>query len=60
MAWLLGLAILVAAIVLDFSRAGILILVAGSALWLGAFVLRKGSVAQIALWAFPRCSFYSP
>jgi len=47
--WLLGLAILVAALVLNFSRAGILILVAGSALWLGAFVLRKGSVARIAL-----------
>jgi tetratricopeptide (TPR) repeat protein len=49
MVWLLGLAILVAAIVLDFSRAGILLLVAGSALWLGAFVLRKGSAARIAL-----------
>jgi O-antigen ligase/tetratricopeptide (TPR) repeat protein len=49
MVWLLGLAILVAAIVLDFSRAGILILVVGSASWLGAFALRKGSVAQIAL-----------
>jgi O-antigen ligase len=47
--WLLGLALVVAAIVLDFSRAGILILVAGSALWLGAFVLRKGSAARIAL-----------
>ena len=47
--WLLGLAIVVAAIVLDFSRAGILILVAGSALWLGAFALRKGSAARIAL-----------
>ena len=47
--WLLGLAIVVAAIVLDFSRAGILILVAGSALWLGALALRKGSVARIAL-----------
>ena len=47
--WLLGLAILVAAIVLDFSRAGILILVVGSAFWLGAFVLRKGSPARIAL-----------
>jgi O-antigen ligase len=47
--WLLGLAIVVAAIVLDFSRAGILILVAGSALWLGAFILRKGSAARIAL-----------
>lgn len=48
-AWLLGLAIIVAAIILNFSRAGILILVAGSALWLGAFVLRKGSAARIAL-----------
>jgi O-antigen ligase len=47
--WLLGLAIIVAAIILNFSRAGILILVAGSALWLGAFVLRKGSAARIAL-----------
>ncbi|MEY2490039.1 MAG: hypothetical protein QOC70_1981 [Verrucomicrobiota bacterium] len=47
--WLAGLALLVAAIVLDFSRAGILILVAGSALWLSAFVLRKGSAARIAL-----------
>ena len=47
--WLLGLAVIVAAIILNFSRAGILILVAGSALWLGAFVLRKGSAARIAL-----------
>jgi len=48
-AWLLGFALVVAAIVLDFSRAGILILVAGTFLWLGAFVLRKGSAARIAL-----------
>ena len=48
-AWLLGLGLIVAAIILNFSRAGILILVAGSALWLGAFVLRKGSAARIAL-----------
>jgi O-antigen ligase/tetratricopeptide (TPR) repeat protein len=47
--WLLGLAILVAAIVLDFSRAGILILVTGIAFWLGGFALRKGSAARIAL-----------
>jgi O-antigen ligase len=47
--WLLGLAIVVAAIVLDFSRAGILILVGGSALWLGALVLSKGSGSRIAL-----------
>jgi hypothetical protein len=48
-AWLLGLGILVAAIIQNFSRAGILILVAGIAFWLGAFVLRKGSAARIAL-----------
>jgi tetratricopeptide (TPR) repeat protein/O-antigen ligase len=47
--WLAGFAVLVAAILLDFSRAGILILVAGSALWLATFVLRKGSAARIAL-----------
>src|ERR1044071_458989 len=47
--WLLGLAIVVAAIVLDFSRAGILLLVVGIALWLGAFVLRNLSAARIAL-----------
>ena len=47
--WLVGLAIIAAAIVLDFSRAGVLILVVGSALWLGTFVLRKVSAARIAL-----------
>jgi O-Antigen ligase len=48
-AWLFGFAIIVAAIVLDFSRAGILILVAGTALWIGALVLRQGSAARVAL-----------
>ena len=47
--WLVALAIIVVGIVLDFSRAGILLLVAGSALWLGAFAIRKGSAARIAL-----------
>lgn len=47
--WVLGLALLVAAIILNFSRAGILILVVGSALWLAVFALRKSSVARIAL-----------
>ncbi len=47
--WFLGLVILVAAVLLNFSRAGILLLVAGSAFWLGAFVLRRGSAARIAL-----------
>lgn len=47
--WALGLGALVAAIILNFSRAGILILVAGCGLWLAAFALRKGSAARIAL-----------
>jgi O-antigen ligase len=48
-AWLIALALIVWAIVLDFSRAGILIFAAGSAFWIGAFALRKGSAARIAL-----------
>lgn len=47
--WLLGLAILVAAIVLNFSRAGVLLLIAGSTLWLGSFALRRSSTSRIAL-----------
>jgi tetratricopeptide (TPR) repeat protein len=47
--WLVALAVIVVGIVLDFSRAGVLLLVAGSGLWLGAFALRKGSAARIAL-----------
>jgi tetratricopeptide (TPR) repeat protein len=47
--WFIALAVLVTGIVLDFSRAGVLLLVAGSALWLGAFAVRKGSAARIAL-----------
>jgi tetratricopeptide (TPR) repeat protein len=47
--WLVALAVIVVGIILDFSRAGVLLLVAGSALWLGVFALRKGSAARIAL-----------
>jgi tetratricopeptide (TPR) repeat protein len=47
--WLIALVVIIAGIVLDFSRAGVLLLVVGSALWLGAFALRKGSAARIAL-----------
>lgn len=47
--WLVALAVIIVGIVLDFSRAGVLLLVAGSGLWLGAFALRKGSAARIAL-----------
>jgi tetratricopeptide (TPR) repeat protein len=48
-AWLFGLGIIIAAIILNFSRAGILLLVAGSALWLGVFALRKGSTTRIGV-----------
>lgn len=48
-AWVLGFAILAGAVVINFSRAGVLLLLAGSALWLGIFALRKGSVSRIAL-----------
>ena len=47
--WLFALGLVVAAVLLGFSRAGVLLLVAGSGLWLGAFALRKGSAARIAL-----------
>jgi len=47
--WALGLGILVVAILLNFSRAGVLLLLVGSAVWLGTFALRKGSGARIAL-----------
>jgi len=49
--WLVALAVIIVGIVLDFSRAGVLLLVAGSALWFAAFALRKGSVAKVALGA---------
>ena len=47
--WGAALALMVAAIILNFSRAGIGILVAGSALWLGVFSLRQRSPSRIAL-----------
>ena len=46
--WLLALAVLVAAIILDYSRAGIVILVAGSALWITVVALRQRSPARLA------------
>src|SRR4029077_289275 len=39
--WILALVLIVAAIVLNFTRSGIVILVAGSAFWLGALALRQ-------------------
>src|SRR6266480_1414985 len=47
--WVGGLCLVIAAIILNFSRAGIGILVAGSALWLGIFSLRQRSPSRIAL-----------
>jgi tetratricopeptide (TPR) repeat protein len=47
--WIVALAIVVAAIIFNFSRAGIGILVAGSAFWLGAFALRQRSFSRLAL-----------
>ncbi|HEX4638433.1 MAG TPA: O-antigen ligase family protein [Chthoniobacterales bacterium] len=49
--WTLALGVLVAAIIINFSRAGIGILVAGCALWLGIFSLcqRRRLASRIAL-----------
>jgi O-antigen ligase len=47
--WGAALAAMIAAIILNFSRAGIGILVAGSALWLGIFSLRQRSPSRLAL-----------
>jgi O-antigen ligase len=49
--WLAGLGVLVAALILNFSRAGILILVIGVAAWLVRLALRKWSGAGIAVAA---------
>ena len=47
--WLMALGILIAAIVLNFSRAGLVILVGGSSLWIAVVALRQRSSARIAL-----------
>lgn len=47
--WLAGIGLLVAALILNFSRAGILILVIGMAAWLTRLALRKWSGAGIAV-----------
>jgi O-antigen ligase/tetratricopeptide (TPR) repeat protein len=44
--WIFALAILIAGICLNFSRAGILILVASSAIWIGTVALRLGAPAR--------------
>lgn len=47
--WLTGLAVIVTAIILNFSRAGMVILVVGIALWIGVVSLRQRSTARIAV-----------
>ena len=47
--WILALVLIGAAIILNFSRSGIVILVAGSAFWLGALVFRQRSPWRLAL-----------
>ena len=45
----LGFAIIVAALIINYSRAGILILIAGSAIWLTVMTFRRASPARIAI-----------
>jgi O-antigen ligase/tetratricopeptide (TPR) repeat protein len=45
----LGFVILVAALILNFSRAGILILIAGSVIWLTVMAFRQASLARVAV-----------
>jgi O-antigen ligase len=47
--WILALILIVAAIILNFSRSGMVILVAGSAFWLGAFAFQHRSLSRLAL-----------
>jgi O-Antigen ligase len=47
--WILALVLIVAAMILNSSPAGIGILVAGSAFWLGAFTFRQRSPSRLAL-----------
>src|SRR6202035_1669634 len=47
--WPLAFAIIVTAIILNFSRAGIVLLVIGCALWLGTYALRQRSMPNLAL-----------
>jgi O-Antigen ligase len=47
--WILALVLVAAPIILNFSRAGIAILVVGSTFWLGALALRQRSPWRLAL-----------
>jgi ABC-type multidrug transport system fused ATPase/permease subunit len=50
--WIFALILTVAAIILNFSRSGIVLLVVGSAFWLGALALRQRSRSRLALGIF--------
>ena len=47
--WLLSFCVIIAAIILNFSRAGLVILVLGSAAWLLLVALHKGSTARVGV-----------
>lgn len=49
MIWPFAFGLVVAAIILNFSRAGIVLLVVGCVLWLGTFGLRQRSMPRLAL-----------
>ena len=49
LAWVVALGIVITAVILDFSRAGLALLVLGSALWLGIFSLRQRSPSKLAV-----------
>lgn len=49
--WLAGLAIVIAAIVMNFSRAGLAILLVGSALYVAVLLFQTRSTARIAIGA---------
>ncbi len=48
-AWLIAFGFVIAAVIFSYSRAGVGLLVAGCALWLGVFSLRQRSPSKIAL-----------
>ncbi len=47
--WTLGYVVIVAAVVLNFSRAGIVIVIAAGALWVVTLSFRRGSASWIAI-----------
>ena len=47
--WVIAFGFVIAAVILNFSRAGVGLLVLGSALWLGIFSLRQRSPSKLAV-----------